>query len=388
MQLKGVESRQEAAAIGRNIWSEGSFGEISFPKSQLQNSLDIDVYVVPIALTAASQTLADLRAAAPACFDSLDLQHLRRLVRPEHLPAHVRRAGPGEAVSGSSEAAAAGSSSTDIYLLVGPVSSISLPALSQLLPCLRSASITTIKVPLLAPTSAAAAQLASQAYWPTVFKNHNPFGPHPSLLARAETDMLPHLDHWLATAQRAARESAERGIGEACGAVVLERNAIAAVAGDARWAASASTAASPKTTPNALAHPALRAIALIAHKRLSAPHPPATPPQSAFQDLPLTPLEAEYHSVPIAPGGYLCVGLDMVLTHEPCVMCAMALLHARFGRVVFGRRMPRTGGAVAATSNALGHGIFWREELSWRLLAWEVEGGEAGGLEVGQDVHV
>ncbi|GLH02460.1 Probable inactive tRNA-specific adenosine deaminase-like protein 3 [Gryllus bimaculatus] len=32
---------------------------------------------------------------------------------------------------------------------------------------------------------------------------------------------------------------------------------------------------------------------------------------------------------------YLCTGLDVVMTHEPCAMCAMALTHARTRCVFF-----------------------------------------------------
>jgi len=34
---------------------------------------------------------------------------------------------------------------------------------------------------------------------------------------------------------------------------------------------------------------------------------------------------------------------ELYVTLEPCAMCAMALMHARFKRVVFGARDPKTG---------------------------------------------
>jgi tRNA(adenine34) deaminase len=44
-------------------------------------------------------------------------------------------------------------------------------------------------------------------------------------------------------------------------------------------------------------------------------------------------------------GNYRLPECTLVVTLEPCAMCAMALMHARFKRVVFGARDPKTGAA-------------------------------------------
>ena len=44
-------------------------------------------------------------------------------------------------------------------------------------------------------------------------------------------------------------------------------------------------------------------------------------------------------------GNYRLPECELVVTLEPCAMCAMALLHARLKRVVFGARDPKTGAA-------------------------------------------
>ena len=42
-------------------------------------------------------------------------------------------------------------------------------------------------------------------------------------------------------------------------------------------------------------------------------------------------------------GNYRLPGCELYVTLEPCAMCAMALMHARFSRVVFGAPDPKTG---------------------------------------------
>lgn len=44
-------------------------------------------------------------------------------------------------------------------------------------------------------------------------------------------------------------------------------------------------------------------------------------------------------------GNYRLPECELYVTLEPCAMCAMALMHARFKRVVFGATDPKTGAA-------------------------------------------
>jgi tRNA(adenine34) deaminase len=44
-------------------------------------------------------------------------------------------------------------------------------------------------------------------------------------------------------------------------------------------------------------------------------------------------------------GNHRLLGATLYVTLEPCAMCAMAMIHARIGRVVFGAFDPKTGAA-------------------------------------------
>lgn len=46
-----------------------------------------------------------------------------------------------------------------------------------------------------------------------------------------------------------------------------------------------------------------------------------------------------------AVGNHRLVGATLYVTLEPCAMCAMAMIHARLARVVFGAFDPKTGAA-------------------------------------------
>ncbi|HEY0660738.1 MAG TPA: tRNA adenosine(34) deaminase TadA [Lysobacter sp.] len=44
-------------------------------------------------------------------------------------------------------------------------------------------------------------------------------------------------------------------------------------------------------------------------------------------------------------GNHRLLGCTLYITLEPCAMCAMAMVHARLARVVYGARDPKTGAA-------------------------------------------
>lgn len=46
-----------------------------------------------------------------------------------------------------------------------------------------------------------------------------------------------------------------------------------------------------------------------------------------------------------ALGNHRLIGCTLYVTLEPCAMCAMAMVHARIARVVFGASDPKTGAA-------------------------------------------
>uniref|UniRef100_A0A1A8BBB6 Adenosine deaminase, tRNA-specific 3 n=1 Tax=Nothobranchius kadleci TaxID=1051664 RepID=A0A1A8BBB6_NOTKA len=62
----------------------------------------------------------------------------------------------------------------------------------------------------------------------------------------------------------------------------------------------------------------------------------------------------------VGPRPYICTGYDMYVTREPCVMCAMALVHSRIGRVFYG---------TASADGALGtkFKIHSRKDLNHRF---------------------
>ena len=374
----------------------------------------------------------------------MSLQHLRRFVKPEHLPTCLRCLGespeftsptaepagspklPGNnngnvssgyqtagfsAVNGPAEA----SQQPVLHYLVCPTSVITVARLHTIFssgePPIGSDShphIRIIPVPLYPPSSEEQAKDWSQEYWPTVYKGGNPFGPHPALVARALEDVRSRAERCMSLARRAGEEVSVAAKGEPIGAVIVDRSGVegafvVAVAGDARW--HHIEKAEEQWNGNVTAHAIMRAIGMVARKRRAPLHEGQASERDFEEsdhdtDRPLTPFERDvYATSTVACDGYLCLDLELYITHEPCVMCSMAILHSRFSKVVFGQRMLRTGGLTAASQNnddsnnnvnghGLGYGLFWRQELNWRHLAWQWVANEDCQIPISsQDVH-
>ena len=70
-------------------------------------------------------------------------------------------------------------------------------------------------------------------------------------------------------------------------------------------------------------------------------------------------------------GNYRLTGLTLVVTLEPCAMCAGAISHARIGRLVFGARDEK-GGAVAHGPRFFDQPTcHWRPSVTGGVLAEE-----------------
>jgi tRNA-specific adenosine deaminase 3 len=288
-----------------------------------------------------------------------------------------------------------------VYLVAGPRSEITIDALNRgfdnhlelfapLKPVLR-----TVPVPSLPPTSAAQASLWTEKFWPTVYRNTNPYGPHPAIIRLAELELIVDngVQKWMHLARQCGKDNAEGGLGKEVGAVVVNRIGkekaahVVAAAGDARCYGMPADAAGVENSisGNIMGHAVMRVISMVARKRvlmsnnnLAGWEASKDGLTSPFLDEPLTQTERErFVAQTLEPNGYLCLDLELYVTHEPCVMCSMAILHSRFGRVVFGQRMAKTGAlsaevAMESEHGSLGYGLFWRPiELNWRCLCWE-----------------
>lgn len=70
-------------------------------------------------------------------------------------------------------------------------------------------------------------------------------------------------------------------------------------------------------------------------------------------------------------GNYRLTGLTLVVTLEPCAMCAGAISHARIGRVVFGADDAKGGAVIHGPRFFEQPTCHWRPEVTGGVLADE-----------------
>lgn len=215
-----------------------------------------------------------------------------------------------------------------------------------------------VKVPARPPLTRPQFDVASQ-HWPTSFHEDKQL----SVALRGELFSAPQREKmggYMAVALAAANDGRRLGM-EAVGAVVVDPTAdrIIAVGHDCRG-------------DHPLHHAVMVCIDLVARSQgggaysfdrfPSCSFSPTTTQQTDTtsgppdpQSLPLEPLglpSPALGSPDPKPAGprpqstqpYICTGYDLYATREPCVMCAMALLHSRIGRVFYGA--PSADGAL------------------------------------------
>ncbi|KAI0914526.1 hypothetical protein F4823DRAFT_621539 [Ustulina deusta] len=393
---------------------------------ELRDNLTLGLAYITRAPTRYTNDIVTVARALAGDDAAKNLPHLRRCSKPVDLPPHLKSQFMNE---GNGRTVHTGKSNW-LYILLGPKDELPYDELVRGLASVDGIRddifIGIIPVPLLAPTSQVQANLWSQQFWQTVYRKNNPLGPHPSNICRTTSVVSRDASVWMTLAHRVARKSRDDGLGEPIGAVIIKRtipgkidsakNApckseqkettqIVALAGDARWHQQEKVG----RTGNPMGHAALRAISMVAQKLVRTENRPESKPAimefEAFQDGPLLDDEqVVFDAEHPCPDGYLCHDLELYLTHEPCVMCAMAILHSRMGRIVFRHRMPLTGGMSSedrgydacgtplACENSpcgggRGLGLHWRKELNWSMLGWEWETATVERLTVDPHLH-
>lgn len=173
-----------------------------------------------------------------------------------------------------------------------------------------------VKVPARPPLTRPQFELASK-HWPTSFHEDKQV----TVALRGELFSPPQkarMHMYMMSALAAAKAGKELGM-EAVGAVMVDpaMERIIAVGHDSRG-------------DHPLHHAVMVCIDLVARSQgagcYSFDRYPAcrftSPSSDAFQEATSQP--------------YICTGYDLYVTREPCVMCAMALVHSRIGRVFYG----------------------------------------------------
>lgn len=178
-----------------------------------------------------------------------------------------------------------------------------------------------VKVPARPPLTRPQFELASQ-HWPTSFHEDKQV----TVALRGELFsplQKTNMHMYMMSAVAAAKAGRELGM-EAVGAVMVDplTDRIIAVGHDCRG-------------DHPLHHAVMVCIDLVAQSQGSGCYSFDSYTACRFT----SPNSNEPQNTPESEEGsqpYICTGYDLYVTREPCVMCAMALVHSRIGRVFYG----------------------------------------------------
>ncbi|KOS22628.1 hypothetical protein ESCO_001749 [Escovopsis weberi] len=286
-----------------------------------QDHMIVQAYITRAPTKSANDVITALRGMQPDG-NGNTLPHLRRCAKPTDLPAHLKTQLMNDTPTGRQIHTV---KSSWIYIIVGETKDFTEPELLEALSAIEGIEqepfLNVIPVPLLAPTSQVQAAMWSTQFWPTVYRKNNPLGPHPSMVARGTEDIKDDIALWMSLAHRVALQAKEAGIGEAMGAVIVQRGEngaeLVGLAGDARL----HHGRGALFGNNAMSHCVLRAISMVAqklvrHERKAAGVTTEIPylEFDAFQDAPLLEIERQcFEQDHPNKDGYLCHGLELYM---------------------------------------------------------------------------
>lgn len=179
-----------------------------------------------------------------------------------------------------------------------------------------------VKVPARPPLTRPQFELASK-HWPTSFHEDKQV----TVALRGDlfsSSQKEKMQMYMTSALNAAKQSKELGM-EAVGAAVVDpvMEKIVAVGHDCRG-------------DHPLHHAVMVCIDLVARSQGGGCYKFDKHPACQYTPTSSSCTSQKTPNVDQSAQPYICTGYDLYVTREPCVMCAMALVHSRIGRVFYG----------------------------------------------------